>query len=74
MLGNRMSNQDEDEVEDELEAMEREVNGTAAVPAMPDAPSQVVEGEMPEVPTESAEEKARRRRLERAEKRQLLAA
>jgi charged multivesicular body protein 6 len=48
MLGSKMSNQDEDEVEDELAAMEREVVG---VPALPDAPSGVSE-DMPEVPSE----------------------
>ena len=35
MLGGRISNQDEDEVEDELEALEAEVTG---VP-LPDAPT-----------------------------------
>ncbi|KAM0723313.1 hypothetical protein Q7P37_001514 [Cladosporium fusiforme] len=44
MLGGKMSNEDEDEVEDELLAMEREANG---VPAMPDAPTKVQEP-MPE--------------------------
>ena len=43
-----MSNQDEDEVEDELAAMEREVVG---VPSLPDAPTGVTE-DMPEVPSE----------------------
>lgn len=49
MLGGRMSNQDEEEVEDELEALEREVVGART---LPDAPNSVVAGEMPEVPDE----------------------
>jgi len=64
MLGNKMSNQEEDEVEDELEAIEREVNGP--IPAMPRAPSGVMEGELPEAPKETPEERSRRRRQERA--------
>lgn len=35
MLGNSMSNQDEDEVEDELAALEAEVNGVSALPNAP---------------------------------------
>lgn len=35
MLGGRISNQDEDEVEDELEAMEREIAGVEALPDVP---------------------------------------
>lgn len=39
LLANRMSNQDEDEVEDELAELEREVNGVAAdTPILPNAP------------------------------------
>lgn len=64
MLGNKMSNQDEDEVEDELEAIEREVNGS--IPSMPNAPLGVMEGELPETPKETPEERSRRRRQERA--------
>lgn len=37
MLGGRISNQDEDEVEDELAALEAEVNGPAVV--LPNPPS-----------------------------------
>ncbi len=48
-----MSNEDEDEVEDELLAMEREANG---VPAMPDAPTRVQEP-MPEVPVDNPQSK-----------------
>ena len=62
MLGGKMSNEDEDEVEDELLAMEREANG---VPAMPDAPTKVHEP-MPQVP---AGDLQRAREKERAEQR-----
>lgn len=57
-----MSNQDEDEVEEELEAMEREASG---VPSLPDAPSRIQE-DMPDAPQETPEERAKRRRKERA--------
>lgn len=63
MLGGKMSNQDEDEVEDELEAMEREAGG---VPSLPNAPSGVMEGELPDAPQETPAQKAKRRREERA--------
>ncbi|KAG9779493.1 Charged multivesicular body protein 6 [Exophiala dermatitidis] len=48
-LAGQMSNEDEDEVEDELEAMEREVSGVAA---LPDAPNKTVvgEGTLPDAP------------------------
>ena len=41
LLGGRMSNAEEDEVEDELEALQNEVNGVKApeVPPLPSAPS-----------------------------------
>lgn len=57
-----MSNQDEDEVEDELEAMEKEVAG---VPSMPDAPN-VVKEELPDAPNETPEEAQKKRWRERA--------
>ncbi|KAI1366108.1 charged multivesicular body protein 6 [Xylaria arbuscula] len=44
MLGGRITNQDEDEVEDELAALEREVNGPAPLPAVP------VTEPVPEIP------------------------
>ena len=66
MLGNKMSNQDEDEVEEELEAMEREVVG---VSSLPDAPTSVRE-QMPDVPEETPEQRAKRRRKERAAEQQ----
>jgi len=56
-----MSNQDEDEVEDELEALEAEINGVK----LPDAPVQ-----QPELTAEQktalAKERAKRRAKERA--------
>jgi len=41
MLGSRMSNQDEDEVEDELDALEQEVIGNKATPiaVLPEEPT-----------------------------------
>jgi charged multivesicular body protein 6 len=71
-LAGQMSNEDEDEVEDELEAMEREVTG---VSALPDAPNKTIVGEgvLPEVPKTELEleqdrvqkqkERARQRRV-----------
>ena len=61
-----MSNQDEDEVEDELEAMEREVGGANVVPSLPNVPSGIIEGELPNVPQETPAQKAKRRREDRA--------
>ena len=66
MLGGKMSNQDEDEVEDELEAMEREVEATNTIPSLPNAPSGVMEGELPDVPLETPAQKEKRRREARA--------
>lgn len=58
MLGGRMSNQDEDEVEDELEALEAEMNAQK----FPETPRRNVEPvkRVRETPKERAE----RRRLE----------
>lgn len=55
MLGTRMSNQDEDEVEDELDALEREVTGVKApsLDRLPEAPN-----------TELAEDNARGSKVE----------
>lgn len=68
MLGGRMSNQDEDEVEDELEAMEGEINGVQESDAVeyPDAPQNepVFAGELKEVGQQKA--RARARAQERA--------
>jgi charged multivesicular body protein 6 len=63
MLSGRMTNQDEDEVEDELEALAKEVNG---VGALPDAPTQELENR------ESPKERRERRARERAEEEQEL--
>lgn len=65
-----MSNQDEDEVEDELEAMEKEMGGKTAADSLPNAPSGVIEGDLPDAPTETPEQKAKRRREARAAKAQ----
>jgi len=71
-LAGQMSNEDEDEVEDELEAMEREISG---VSALPDAPNKTIlgEGTLPEAPKTPLEleqeriqkqkERARQRRV-----------
>ena len=62
MLGGKMSNQDEDEVEDALEAMEREVNG---VPTLPDA-SSVLREDMPGVPEQTPSDVQKERWKKRA--------
>lgn len=62
MLSGQMSNQDEDEVEDELEALEAEMSGNKV--NMPNAPNVIV-GSLPEAPTETPKERARRRARER---------
>lgn len=58
-----MSNQDEDEVEDELEALEAEVNGTKLV--LPDAPEAQPQF-TPEEKAQMAKDRAARRARERA--------
>jgi charged multivesicular body protein 6 len=71
MLAGKMSNDDEDAVEEELEAMEREREAAVAasrpqnVPSMPDAPK-ITAGELPDAPAETPEERQRARRLARA--------
>jgi charged multivesicular body protein 6 len=60
MLGGRISNQDEDEVEDELEALEAELTG---VP-LPDVPAT----ELP------SKERAKARQREREEQREAMLA
>ncbi len=68
MLGGQMSNQDEDEVEDELEAMEEEINGVRESDAVeyPTVPENepVFAGELKEVGQQKA--RARARAQERA--------
>jgi charged multivesicular body protein 6 len=65
-----MSNEDEDEVEDELEAMQRDVEGVK----MPDAPKKTVigEGDLPDAPLSINEEGERQQRQkERAKARRV---
>ncbi|KAF1356692.1 Snf7-domain-containing protein [Delphinella strobiligena] len=63
-LANTMSNQDEDEVEDELEAMAAEMSGnTAKLPSISDAG---LVAPMPDAPNETPRERARRRAKERS--------
>ena len=62
MLAGQMSNQDEDEVEDELEALQREVEGTVEMPNVPTAA-------LPEVTEEEKERQARTRAKARAQER-----
>lgn len=62
MLGGRMSNQDEDEVEDELDALEAEVSGVK----LPDAPTKMPE-ESRKAKEETPRARARRRAREQAE-------
>ena len=63
MLGGQMSNQDEDEVEDELEALEGEILGSKAEEAVefPDAPQKepVFTGELKAVGQQKARARAR---------------
>lgn len=70
MLSGKMSNEDEDEVEDELEAMAREAQRAQGITNMPEAPS-VTAGELPDAPNETPEERIKRRRKERAAREQL---
>jgi charged multivesicular body protein 6 len=61
MLGGRMSNQEEDEVEDELDALEAEVSGIQ----LPDAPSSLPD-KLQDKRMETPKERARRRAEEQA--------
>ncbi|OQO11987.1 hypothetical protein B0A48_02626 [Cryoendolithus antarcticus] len=67
MLGGKMSNEEEDAVEDELEAMEREAASKDDVPSLPDAPTRIQEP-LPDAPAadpkQRAQERARRRAQE----------
>lgn len=58
MLSGKMSNEDEDEVENELEVLEREARG---VSSMPDAPS-VTKNELPDAPKVSPKDRIEARR------------
>lgn len=61
LLAGRMTNQDEDEVEDELEALAREVNG---VQQLPNAPTQELPSQDKETPKERRERRAKDREEE----------
>lgn len=61
LLAGRMTNQDEDEVEDELEALAREVNG---VKDLPNAPTQELPSQEKETPKERRERRAKEREEE----------
>ncbi|KAL2221376.1 Snf7-domain-containing protein [Thermoascus aurantiacus ATCC 26904] len=63
MLAGRMSNQDEDEVEDELEALEREVRGPVS---LPDAPTTTISEETEKEKEQKAKARAKARAKERA--------
>jgi charged multivesicular body protein 6 len=62
MLAGQMSNQDEDEVEEELEALQREAEGPVALPSAPTVP-------LSEVTEEEKEQKAKARAKARAQER-----
>lgn len=67
MLGGKMSNQDEDEVEDELDALAREVNGPVSLPKAPSGAIATDEQlDMPDAPKETPAQRAKRRQQERA--------
>ncbi|KAI2634334.1 Snf7-domain-containing protein [Hypomontagnella submonticulosa] len=55
MLGGRITNQDEDEVEDELAALEAEVNGPVTLPNVPDTKLPQAVKEQQPTTTEEAE-------------------
>lgn len=69
-LSGQLSNAEEDDVEDELEALEREVVGLKDDMKLPTAPqgSVLVEGDLPEAPRETELEREQRRK-ERAKQR-----
>ncbi|QSZ33326.1 hypothetical protein DSL72_002914 [Monilinia vaccinii-corymbosi] len=68
MLGGMMSNQDEDEVEDELAALEAEVAGVP-LPEVPAAAGLPLKDSLPDVPRSelSSKDRARARQREREE-------
>jgi charged multivesicular body protein 6 len=66
LLANKMSNQDEDEVEDELEALEAELSHDT----LPDPPAtkiELSEGEKKQLAKDRAQRRARERAAEQAE-------
>jgi charged multivesicular body protein 6 len=64
MLGGQMSNQDEDEVEDELELLEQQVRGTVD---LPNAPTSALPQRTNEEIEQRAKERARARAKARAQ-------
>ncbi|KAH3909537.1 hypothetical protein HBI56_060780 [Parastagonospora nodorum] len=66
LLANKMSNQDEDEVEDELEALEAEVNGVPELPTAPIAQPQFTAEEKAQMAKDRAARRARERAAEQA--------
>ena len=64
MLGGQMSNQDEDEVEDELDLLEQQVRGTVK---LPDAPTSSIQEDQEQDKAQRAKERAKARTKARAE-------
>lgn len=62
MIGGEMSNQDEDEVEDEIEELERQVTGLVK---LPDAPTSGLDADAERDRAQRAKERARARAGER---------
>jgi len=71
LLAGRMSNQEEDEVEDELEALERE---QAVAQGLPSAPVGALEGAPEQTKQEVQRERAKRRAKEREQRSEPIAA
>lgn len=71
-LAGQLSNQEEDDVEDELEALEREVEGVK----LPDAPSKTVitDGDLPNAPETEIDKERKRKQRARERRAQLEAA
>jgi charged multivesicular body protein 6 len=67
MLGGRISNQDEDEVENELAELEREINGPGPLPAVPDT-------ELRTEPQTKVQKQPDRQQERRPERQKMLAA
>ncbi|KXJ97152.1 Snf7 family protein [Microdochium bolleyi] len=63
MLGGRISNQDEEEVEDELAALEAEVNGPAVLPNAPNKPLPEAEVTAPEQAVEARQKQPERQAM-----------
>lgn len=61
MLGGRITNQDEDEVEDELAALEREINEPGPLPVAPKTEPQVERSQ--EQPERQAERRPERQAM-----------